>query len=151
MINHNILHLIIRKCMDQRPHPLAQIMKPLLYDIETLVYDSLVTKYGFISTFYMIYPLYKIQRKYNLSSYFILYLSNIIKIPYLTQLQRVKYGNIFQINYSSINFYGCSIHEQKYCKYCDQWNINYTDHICKQLKTTIYIKKMSNLLAKPLM
>ena len=36
MINHNILHLIIRKYMDLHPHPLAQMMKALLYSTFTV-------------------------------------------------------------------------------------------------------------------
>ena len=37
MINHNILHLIIRKCMNLNPHPLARIMEPLF----PMVFESI--------------------------------------------------------------------------------------------------------------
>ena len=38
MINPNILHLIIRKCMDLKPHPLARIMEPLF----PMVFESIM-------------------------------------------------------------------------------------------------------------
>ena len=48
MINYNILHLIIRKCMDLKPHPLARIIKPIFYEIETANTNILIKPWIFV-------------------------------------------------------------------------------------------------------
>ena len=71
-INHNILHLIVRKLMDSKPHPLARIMRPLYDEIITLINGPTLTSFNFRLR------MAKLKYKYELKSeMFIFYYLNI--------------------------------------------------------------------------
>ena len=88
-MNHNILHIIIRKSMQQNPHPLARIMQPLLDDIDN-IYEQTSNK----NDFQMVKSLVsQIEEKYFKRSLYIYYLMYIIHGDLLVKISSICYPN----------------------------------------------------------